>query len=100
MDRTEILVGVVLQFFGFLIFWLLPAHNSKQLWKFALGSVVFVAGLPFVYIAPALQAKLTTMRTQVSITFIVVMAVVGAVSGGRQKAQDKNTWGWQLASSN
>ncbi|EGD75629.1 hypothetical protein PTSG_06693 [Salpingoeca rosetta] len=64
LDRTEILVGVVLQLFGFIIFWLLPAHNAGQLWKFALGSVVFVGGLPFVYIAPALQAKLTTMRTQ------------------------------------
>eukprot|EP00043_Microstomoeca_roanoka_P013590 m.133320 g.133320 ORF g.133320 m.133320 type:complete len:547 (-) comp15796_c0_seq8:196-1836(-) len=63
-DRAEILAGVVLQLVGFIIFYVLPAESKQELWKFVLGSIVFVAGLPFVYIAPALQAKLTTMRTQ------------------------------------
>lgn len=63
-DRVQLTFGMFLQLGGFLIFWLLPAANRKQLWKFAVASVTFVVGLPFVYVAPALQAKLTTQRTQ------------------------------------
>eukprot|EP00056_Hartaetosiga_gracilis_P021143 m.22897 g.22897 ORF g.22897 m.22897 type:complete len:506 (-) comp8912_c0_seq2:28-1545(-) len=63
-DRLEILIGIVLQLIGFALFWAMPAHSNKELWKFAISSVVFVVGLPFVYIAPALQAKLTTRKAQ------------------------------------
>eukprot|EP00045_Choanoeca_perplexa_P005585 m.47095 g.47095 ORF g.47095 m.47095 type:complete len:450 (+) comp13201_c0_seq1:142-1491(+) len=63
-DRIEITIGIVLQFVGFCLFWAIPAQNSHELWKFVLSSVIFVVGLPFVYIAPALQAKLTTKRAQ------------------------------------
>lgn len=64
-DRIEITIGIVLQFAGFVLFWIMPAHGNQDLWKFVVSSVVFVVGLPFVYIAPALQAKLTTKRAQV-----------------------------------
>eukprot|EP00730_Choanoeca_flexa_P003488 TRINITY_DN11421_c0_g2_i3.p1 TRINITY_DN11421_c0_g2~~TRINITY_DN11421_c0_g2_i3.p1 ORF type:complete len:445 (+),score=105.64 TRINITY_DN11421_c0_g2_i3:163-1497(+) len=63
-DRMEITVGIVLQFVGFLLFWVMPASGTHDLWKFIVSSVVFVVGLPFVYIAPALQAKLTAKRAQ------------------------------------
>jgi len=64
-DRLQLTIGMFLQLTGFLIFWLLPATSMNSLWKFGIGSAIFVIGLPFVYVAPALQAKLTSQRTQV-----------------------------------
>ncbi|EDQ90232.1 uncharacterized protein MONBRDRAFT_31978 [Monosiga brevicollis MX1] len=63
-DRIEITIGITLQLVGFFLFWLMPSHDTGDVWKFIFSSVIFVIGLPFVYIAPALQAKLTTKRAQ------------------------------------
>lgn len=75
-DRVQIMIGVLLQVAAFFLFWFLPAENhhpdsdksnninSDQIWKFAISSGLFVIGLPFVYIATALQAKLTTENAQ------------------------------------
>lgn len=66
-DRGQIAFGISLQLIAFLLFWLTPSTSRSDLWKFSFASVLFIGALPFIYVAPALQAKLTTRRCQVRV---------------------------------
>ena len=64
-DRGQIAFGITLQVSAFFLFWLLPSTSRGDIWKFSVASVLFIGALPFIYVAPALQAKLTTRKSQV-----------------------------------
>jgi MFS family permease len=76
-DRSQIAFGITLQLIAFLLFWLTPSTSRSDLWKFSFASVLFIGALPFIYVAPALQAKLTTRRCQVRAHDVMEMNALG-----------------------